>query len=150
MQKFKIFTMNLDDLNEIKNTLNSDFDDFWDYNILKTELLSCNSKYIVVRNKDNNIVGFAGIKIILDEAEIMNIVTKKSERNLGIASLMLSYLIKMCYNLKIKKLNLEVNCKNNIAINLYKKYNFTEVGLRKKYYENKDDAILMSLFIQNT
>ena len=150
MQEFKIFTMNLDDLNEIKNTLNSDFDDFWDYNILKAELLSCNSKYIVVRNKDNNIVGFAGIKIILDEAEIMNIVTKKSERNLGIASLMLSYLIKMCYNLKIKKLNLEVNCKNNIAINLYKKYNFTEVGLRKKYYENKDDAVLMSLFIQNT
>jgi len=29
--------------------------------------------------------------------------------------------------------------------NLYKKYNFREVGLRKKYYDNKDDAILMSL-----
>ena len=128
----------------------SDFDEFWNYDILKTELLSSNSKYIVVRNKDNNIVGFAGIKIILDEAEIMNIVTKKSERNLGIASLMLSYLIKLCSELSINKINLEVNYKNNIAINLYKKYNFAEVGLRKKYYDNKDDAVLMTLSIKNT
>lgn len=150
MQEFKIFPMNLEDLELIKNTLISDFDEFWNYDILKTELLSSNSKYIVVRNKDNNIVGFAGIKIILDEAEIMNIVTKKSERNLGIASLMLSYLIKLCSKFSINKINLEVNYKNYIAINLYKKYNFTEVGLRKKYYDNTDDAVLMTLSIKNT
>ena len=97
------------------------------------------------KSLDNIIVGFAGIKIILDTAELMNIVTKKSFRANGIGKLMLEYLINMCKKEKIKTLNLEVNSQNTIAINLYKKYNFKEVGLRKKYYNNTYDAILMSL-----
>ena len=46
---------------------------------------------------------------------------------------------------KNKMYKLEVNIQNSIAINFYKKYNFKEVGLRKKYYDNTYDAILMKL-----
>lgn len=141
----KISIMILDDLDEIKNLLTSEFDEFWDYSTLKEELSSPFSKYFVAKNSDNLIVGFAGIKIVLDEADLMNIVTRKSMRNLGIASSMLEYLISYCKSVKIKSLNLEVNVQNSIAINLYKKYNFKEVGLRKKYYNNTYDAILMAL-----
>lgn len=137
--------MTLSHLEEIKDLLISDFDEFWDYDILKSELLNNNSKYIVAKTLDNIIVGFAGIKIIFDEVELMNIVTKKNSRNLGIASFMLEALIDLCNNMHIKKINLEVNSLNTIAINLYKKYNFNVVGLRKKYYDNTYDAILMSL-----
>ena len=145
MEKFKIEIMSLNDLETIKDILQTEFDEFWTYEILQQELLSNNSKYIVAKSLDNIIVGFAGIKIILDTAELMNIVTKKSFRENGIGKLMLEYLINMCKNGKIKTLNLEVNSQNTIAINLYKKYNFKEVGLRKKYYNNTYDAILMSL-----
>lgn len=145
MEKFKIEMMSLNDLETIKDILQTEFDEFWTYEILQQELLSNNSKYIVAKSLDNIIVGFAGIKIILDTAELMNIVTKKSFRANGIGKLMLEYLINMCKNEKIKTLNLEVNSQNTIAINLYKKYNFKEVGLRKKYYNNTYDAILMSL-----
>lgn len=145
MQDYFISFMTVEDLNKIKNILQSDFDEFWDYGVLYNELISANSKYIVAKTKDNIIVAFAGIKIILDTAEIMNIVTKKSMRNLGIGSYMLENLISICKKNNIKLLNLEVKNTNSIAINLYKKYNFREVGLRKKYYDNKDDAILMSL-----
>ena len=145
MEKFKIEMMSLNDLETIKDILQTEFDEFWTYEILQQELLSNNSKYIVAKSLDNIIVGFAGIKIILDTAELMNIVTKKSFRENGIGKLMLEYLINMCKNGKIKTLNLEVNSQNTIAINLYKKYNFKEVGLRKKYYNNTYDAILMSL-----
>ena len=145
MEKFKIEIMSLNDLETIKDILQTEFDEFWTYEILQQELLSNNSKYIVAKSLDNIIVGFAGIKIILDTAELMNIVTKKSFRANGIGKLMLEYLINMCKNEKIKTLNLEVNSQNTIAINLYKKYNFKEVGLRKKYYNNTYDAILMSL-----
>jgi ribosomal-protein-alanine N-acetyltransferase len=145
MQDYFISFMTVEDLNKIKNILQSDFDEFWDYDVLYNELISANSKYIVAKTKDNIIVAFAGIKIILDTAEIMNIVTKKSMRNLGIGSYMLENLISICKKNNIKLLNLEVKNTNSIAINLYKKYNFREVGLRKKYYDNKDDAILMSL-----
>lgn len=145
MEKFKIEMMSLNDLETIKDILQTEFDEFWTYEILQQELLSNNSKYIVAKSLDNIIVGFAGIKIILDTAELMNIVTKKSFRANGIGKLMLEYLINMCKKEKIKTLNLEVNSQNTIAINLYKKYNFKEVGLRKKYYNNTYDAILMSL-----
>ena len=145
MEKIKIEMMSLNDLETIKDILQTEFDEFWTYEILQQELLSNNSKYIVAKSLDNIIVGFAGIKIILDTAELMNIVTKKSFRENGIGKLMLEYLINMCKNGKIKTLNLEVNSQNTIAINLYKKYNFKEVGLRKKYYNNTYDAILMSL-----
>ena len=139
-----ILPMDLNDLDEMKYSLESDFDSFWDYQTLKEELSSSFSKYFVAK-KANIIVGFAGIKIILDEAELMNIVTRKNMRNQGIASSMLNQLISYCKSSKIKSLNLEVNVQNSIAINLYKKYNFKEVGLRKKYYNNTYDAILMTL-----
>lgn len=145
MKKLKIEIMSNEDLETIKDILQTEFDEFWNYEILKQELSSNNSKYIVAKTLDNIIVGFAGIKIILDTAEIMNIVTKKSFRNMGIGKQMLEYLINMCKNSNIKTLNLEVNSTNTIAITLYKKYNFKEVGLRKKYYNNTYDAILMSL-----
>ena len=145
MKKLKIEIMTNEDLETIKDILQTEFDEFWNYEILKQELSSNNSKYIVAKTLDNIIVGFAGIKIILDTAEIMNIVTKKSFRNMGIGKQMLEYLINMCKNSNIKTLNLEVNSTNTIAITLYKKYNFKEVGLRKKYYDNTYDAILMSL-----
>lgn len=56
------------------------FDDFWTKNILKEELLSSFSYYIVAKC-ENNIVGFAGLKFFLDEAHITNIVTRIDKRN---------------------------------------------------------------------
>lgn len=142
--EINISTMTLDDLEHLKDILESEFDNFWNYDVLKNELSSDNSKYIVAKNKDNNIIGFAGIKLILDEAELMNIVTKKDMRHFGVASSMLDYLFSICRKQNIKLINLEVNTQNTIAINFYKKYNFVEVGLRKKYYDNTYDALLMT------
>ena len=47
----------------------------------------------------------------------------------------------------IKILKLEVNEKNLIAINLYKSFGFKQTGIREKYYNNHDSAILMDLEI---
>lgn len=147
MENILINKMTNEDLEKIKDNLSKEFDNFWDYEILKEELNSRTSKYIVAKKSNNSIVGFAGIKIILDEAEIMNIVTKKEERHQGIGKLLLNEIIKISKENNIYLINLEVNAKNTIAINLYKKYNFKEVGLRKKYYNGQDDAILMTLKI---
>lgn len=58
---------------------------------------------------------------------------------------MLEELIKIAKDRKLKDITLEVNVNNIPAINLYKKYEFEEVGVRKKYYNNVDDAIIMTL-----
>ena len=58
---------------------------------------------------------------------------------------MLEELINLAKERKLKDITLEVNVNNIPAINLYKKYNFKEVGLRKNYYNNSEDAIIMTL-----
>lgn len=137
--------MRLSDLATIKDILLSDFDDFWNYNIFASELNNENSTYIVAI-LNNEIVGFAGIWQVIDEAHITNIVTKKNYRGQGIGTILLENLITLCKNSTvIKSLTLEVNEKNTIAQELYKKFDFQVLGKRKKYYNNENDAVIMTL-----
>jgi len=57
MDNIIIKKMELTDLETIKDNLVSDFDDFWNYNILKEELQNKNSKYLVAKSNDQ-IIGF--------------------------------------------------------------------------------------------
>jgi len=140
---YNITKMTLEDLNNIKDNLISDFDDFWNYSVFKSELESPTSHYIVVKN-NSKIIGFAGIKVILPDADIMNIVVKKDFRNQGIGSLLLKELINLSKSLNIKNLFLEVNEKNTPAISLYNKFGFKKISIRKNYYKN-NNAIVMRL-----
>ena len=139
-----ISEMNVQDLEDIKDCLLTDFDNFWSYNILKQELENGKSKYFVAK-QENEIVGFAGILLIIDQVNIMNIVVKKDKRNFGIGSLLLEEIIRYSKIHNATSITLEVNEKNIPAIKLYKKYGFKQVGLRRKYYNNEDNAILMDL-----
>ena len=136
--------MNLQHLEIIKDCLLTDFDNFWSYNILKQELENGKSKYFVAK-QENEIVGFAGILLIIDQVNIMNIVVKKDKRNFGIGSSLLEEIIRYSKIHNATSITLEVNEKNIPAIKLYKKYGFKQVGLRRKYYNNEDNAILMDL-----
>ena len=128
-----------------KNTLQSDFDDFWNYNILENELKNESSIYICCKY-NTEIIGFAGISIVLDTAELNNIVIKKNERGNGYSSLLLKELINIAAQKKCNYLNLEVASNNDVAINLYKKFGFKQVGIRPNYY-NGADALLLTLGI---
>lgn len=141
--KIEISTMTLNDLEQIKKNLQTDFDDFWNFEIFKEELANNNSMYLVLRY-ENEIVAFGGIKIILDEADIMNIVTKKNKRNQGFAKFLLNELITIAEEQNCKTITLEVDENNLPAIKLYKDFKFKEVGKRKNYYKNGNTAILMT------
>ena len=74
----------------------------------------------------------------------MNIVVNKNKRNEGIGSKLLNEILKIAKEWKAQSITLEVNEKNMPAINLYQKFGFEQVGFRKKYYHNTDNAILMT------
>lgn len=57
---------------------------------------------------------------------------------------MLEELLKISKERQLKDITLEVNINNIPAINLYKKYGFEKVGVRKKYYNNLEDALIMT------
>ena len=131
-------------LNQIKGILQSEFDEFWNADVLKKELENPLSRYIVAIS-EGQVVGYAGLWNPIDEGHVTNIVTKLDKRGNKIASRMLEELIDIAKNMNFKCVTLEVNVHNDIAIKLYQKYNFKEVGRRPKYYNNIDDAIIMTL-----
>ena len=137
-----ISNMEIQDLNSIANILETDFDNFWNYNVFKEELTNEISKYLVAKI-NNQIVGFAGIIPVLDEADISNIVVNKNFRNQKIGSSLLEALIDLAISFNIKIINLEVRKSNVPAIKLYEKYGFEVCGIRKNYSNNTEDAILM-------
>ncbi len=139
----EIYNMTDYDLSLIKDILIDDFDDFWTYDILQEELNNPNSEYFVAK-LENNILGFAGIWKSVDDVHITDIVVKKSNRQNGIGSKLLEKLIQTAKMQNFKSITLEVNEHNLPAINLYLKYGFKNVGFRKKYYGNKDNAIIMT------
>lgn len=141
----EITEMTLDDLELMKDTLYSDFDNFWSYNILKQELENEKTTYVVAK-ENNEIVGFAGMMIFMDEATLNNIVVKKSCRGRGIGGELLEALIEICTDLNSKTFTLEVNTSNTPAIKLYEKFGFQNLGIRKKYYNNSQDAFIMTKY----
>ena len=92
-----------------------------------------------------NIVGFAGFWIMADEAHLTNIAVRESCRRQGIGELLLISVVDLAAELKAANITLEVRASNTAAQNLYRKYGFVEVGLRRNYYVNdREDGVLMS------
>ena len=92
--------------------------------------------------ENNEVLGSLKYSLIYDRMEIDNIFVKEEYRGKGMGNKLMSYLISIAIEARVVNITLEVRISNEIARNLYKKYGFREVALRKFYYGD-EDAILM-------
>ena len=90
----------------------------------------------------NLIVGICVSQVILDEAHINYFVVNQKYRKKGFGSFFMSYLIKKCKKLNLKKLLLEVSQSNVTAERFYSRFDFSTVGIRKNYYKDGSHALL--------
>jgi len=90
----------------------------------------------------NLVIGICVFQIVLDEAQINYFVVNQKFREKGFGSYLMSYLIKKCEKLNLKKLQLEVSQSNVIAERFYNRFDFYTVGIRKNYYKDGSDALL--------
>ena len=90
----------------------------------------------------NLLIGICVFHVVLDEAQINYFVVNQKFRKKGFGSYLMSYLIKYCEKLKIKKLSLEVSQRNVIAEKFYSHFDFLTVGIRRNYYKDGSDALL--------
>ncbi len=91
------------------------------------------------------VTGFVGMWIMVDEAHIINIAVRADDRGKGLGELLLISSIDLAANLKANVVTLEVRVSNKVAQNLYTKYGFNNVGVRKRYYtDNNEDALIMT------
>ncbi len=93
----------------------------------------------------NEIVGFAGLWCIADEAHISTIATHPNTRGKGYGEALLSGMIQRSIRLKATYLVLEVRVGNAPAQGLYTKYGFTISNNHKHYYSDGENAYEMRL-----
>ncbi len=75
-----------------------------------------------------NIVGFAGLWLMVDEAHVTTIATHPDYRHRGLGELLLTALIDIAYDIGARQVTLEARVSNTVAQNLYRKYGFREAG----------------------
>ena len=90
----------------------------------------------------NLVIGICVVQVVLDEAQINYFVVNKRFRTKGFGSFLMSYLIKKCEKLNLKKIILEVSQGNVNAERFYSRFDFSTVGIRKNYYKDGSHALL--------
>ena len=90
----------------------------------------------------NFVIGICVFQIVLDEAQINYFVVNKKFRKQGFGSYLMSYLIKKCEKLNLKKILLEVSQSNIIAERFYSRFDFSTVWIRRYYYKDGSHALL--------
>lgn len=117
-------------------------------NILKEDIKNKNYNYLVAKNNDGKIIGYIGISYVLDSADIISIVVHKDYTQKGIATLLLQEIFAFAKENNIQKITLEVRSSNLPAQKLYEKHGFKQIAIRKKYYDNTEDALIYEKELQ--
>lgn len=115
----------------------------WSIHAYRTEVNNPSAYYVVAR-VDDAIVGYAGMWIIMDEAHITTIGVDPNFRGKKIGKRLLVNILDEAMHRGARRATLEVRRHNPPAQNLYHKYGFHQVAIRKGYYtNNNEDAFIM-------
>ncbi len=117
----------------------------WSYASICDVLKYDNNIYYVAQDVHADVVvGFAGIMIVADEAELLNIAVSSDYRRSGVAKRLLEQLLMQARQQGAYRMLLEVRESNDGAKALYKQMGFSHLAVRKNYYSHPtEDAIIM-------
>ncbi|NMO75925.1 ribosomal protein S18-alanine N-acetyltransferase [Bacillus sp. UniB3] len=101
------------------------------------------AKYIVIQYEEE-LVGYCGVWIVVDEAHITNIAILPEYRGRKLGETLLTKVMEEARKMGATSMTLEVRVTNVVAQNLYRKLGFQNGAIRKKYYtDNQEDALVM-------
>jgi ribosomal-protein-alanine N-acetyltransferase len=131
-------------LDEVVQIEQGSFPTPWSKEAYYKEIKENSFAYYYVYLVEEQVVGYAGMWIIIDEAHITNIAVHPKFRGQKIAQALLINLMQRAIGLGAEQITLEVRPSNKVAQRVYGKLGFCPVGIRKGYYtDNKEDAIIM-------
>ena len=90
------------------------------------------------------ILGFVGLWLMVGEAHIVTLAVREGQRRHGLGELLLITAVEVAVAHGQEVMTLEVRRSNEAAVSLYQKYGFTRVGVRARYYDNREDALIMT------
>ena len=112
------------------------------------EIASPNSTLLVLSliresEEQEKILGFGCLWAILEEAHITILAIKPHYQGQGLGQLLLYSLLQDAVSRSLERVTLEVRASNQVALSLYKKFDFKIAGRRKSYYKNGEDALIL-------
>ncbi len=116
----------------------------WTENMFKPDVEDANA-YYVVGVEAEEVVCYGGFHKVLDEAQMANIAVKEKYRGKGLGKMLVKKLLELAKSIGVKSVTLEVRADNAVGIRLYESFGFRTEGVRRKYYENEHDALIMWL-----
>jgi [ribosomal protein S18]-alanine N-acetyltransferase len=141
-----IATLTIDHLDEMVAIDRICFGQHWTIDAYRRELNSSNSHFIGWFNSEGLLVGMGCFWAIVDEAHITLLAVHPDYRRQGGGQKILLGLLQQAVKIEMRHSTLEVRGSNTMAIQLYEKMGFENLGWRTKYYQNpEEDAVVMWL-----
>lgn len=141
---YNIVPMDRSHVDQIAQLERENFSIPWSETQLEDALYNDAASFIVAEDEEGNVIGYAGLNVVLDEGYINNIVVEEAARRHGVASALLEVYCRFAA-VNLAFLTLEVRKSNAPAIALYEKHGFEQVGLRPGFYSRpREDALIMT------
>ena len=117
----------------------------WSVNVFTSEIEMARQghRHYICAHRSGMLVGYAGMMIVVDEAHVTNIAADPGRQREGIGRRLLAELAWEARRRGCNALTLEVRLSNVAAQGLYHRFGFEPAGIRQRYYENTEDAIVM-------
>ena len=115
----------------------------WTLGIFLSELRQRDSRSYLVARVGSDLVGYGGQLFGAEEAHVTNLAVDPRWHRLGIGSRLLAALLHIAIGRDATGVTLEVRESNRAAQELYRRFGFAPVGVRRRYYEQTEDAIVM-------
>lgn len=145
MRDIRIEPMDLRDLEEVLQLESRAFRSPWTRGMFLVELEANSGRYLVARAGEE-LAGYGGIRVFVDEAHLMTLAVREDMRRRGIGTVLLAALMKEAARMGGRLMTLEVRRSNLPAISLYEGFGFRVVGVRRGYYgESGEDALVMEV-----
>lgn len=136
--------MTEEDIDEVYEIESKTYSTSWSKKILTHEVVENKHAYYVVIEYDDKIVGFAGMWVVFDDAQVTNIAITPPYQGRKLGEKLFRYMLESAVVLGVERLSLEVRVSNIVAQNMYRKFGLVPGGIRKGYYsDNNEDAIVM-------
>lgn len=144
MMRYEIVPMDRSHLESIAALERQCFSAPWSVSMLEEELFNPQASFLVAEGEDGQVLGYAGLQVVLDEGYIANIAVAPQWRRQGLAGELLEVYCRFA-QAHLAFLTLEVRASNEAAIALYVKHGFVQAGFRMNYYQDpKEDALIMT------
>jgi ribosomal-protein-alanine N-acetyltransferase len=141
----RIEAMRLEDLPQVQAIEQASFTTPWPPHAYRNELQANRlAQYLVVR-AGSEVVGYAGLWLMVDEAHITTFAIHPAWRRRRLGERLLLAVLDVARAQRAREATLEVRLSNLAARRLYEKYGFRPVGLRPNYYsDDREDALIMT------